>query len=146
MAWSQGKTPGGSGSTSSGTRLKRGFAANKEFQEATDKAVLAPTESSAVITQISNLYTAIAVALEKQTDNSKEIGRNASGAAPGSKELAKHISNCAKNRPGRPKQPANWRRVYLDIWMATALQDLVNRLKISLSAAFYAPERRGLYR
>ncbi|MBJ7392391.1 MAG: hypothetical protein JHC85_12550 [Chthoniobacterales bacterium] len=119
------------------------------IQDATDKAVQAPTESSEVITQISNLYTAIAAALEKQTansDNSKEIGPNASEAASGGKELAQNISSGARNRLGRPRQPACWRRVHRDSWMTTALQDLVNRFKISLPAAFYAPESRGLYR
>ena len=84
--------------------------------------------------------------MEKQTNNSKELGRNASETAAGGKELTEHISNVAKNRPGRLRQPAGWRRVQLDIWMPTALQDLVNRFKISLSAALYAPERLSLYR
>ena len=67
------------------------------IQACTVEAVGAIYQINQVITQISDLQSAIATAIEEQTVTTNEISRNVSEAARGSSEIASNISELASS-------------------------------------------------
>ena len=74
------------------------------IQTDTEAAVNAISEISAIITQINDIQTTIASAVEEQTATTNEIGRNVAEAATGSNEIAP-TSPASPAPPPTPRPP-----------------------------------------
>jgi methyl-accepting chemotaxis protein len=68
----------------------------ESIQNDTDDAVEAIGQIGAIITQISDISTAIASAVEQQAATTNEMGRNVAESADGSGEIAKNITTVAR--------------------------------------------------
>jgi len=101
------------------------------IQEDTIGAVGAIAKICGVITQISNISSIIAAAVEEQMATSNEIGRNVNEAASDSEEIAQNISSVANVAQGTTRGAKENQRAAGELArMATELQSLVAQFKI----------------
>jgi methyl-accepting chemotaxis protein len=101
------------------------------IQEDTHGAVDAIARIGEVITQISNISSTIAAAVEEQTATSNEIGRNVNEAASGSEEIAQNIASVADVAQGTTQGALDNQRAAGELArMAVELQGLVDQFKI----------------
>lgn len=101
------------------------------IQEDTNGAVDAIARIGEVITQISNISSIIAAAVEEQMATSNEIGRNVNEAASGSEEIAQNISSVANVARGTTRGAQDNQQAAGELArMATELQSLVAQFKI----------------
>ena len=101
------------------------------IQGDTTGAVQAIGQISALITQIDDVSTTIASAVEEQTATTNEIGRNITEAARGSAEIARNISGVATAADGTTKGAADTQGAARSLaTMAGQLQQLVGRFSL----------------
>jgi len=101
------------------------------IQEDTKGAVAAIAEVGAIITQISDISTTIASAVEEQTATTNEISRNATEAARGSNEIAQNIGGVASAADSTSKGANDTLGAAKSLAeMASQLQELVGQFRI----------------
>jgi methyl-accepting chemotaxis protein len=101
------------------------------IQGDTRGAVEAIEEISSIISQINDIQTSIASAVEEQTATTNEIARNVSEAARGSGEIAENITGVASAAQGTAKGAEETQRAASELaQMASALQHLVDRFQV----------------
>jgi methyl-accepting chemotaxis protein len=101
------------------------------IQADTRGAVQAIGQISAVITQIDDVSTTIASAVEEQTATTNEIGRNISEAARGASEIAKNVSAVATAAQSTAEGATSTQQAAQALrGMAAQLQALVGRFKV----------------
>ena len=101
------------------------------IQGDTTGAVHAIGQISALITQIDDVSTTIASAVEEQAATTNEIGRNISEAARGSSEIAQNIAGVAAAADGTTKGAADTQGAAQSLaTMAGQLQQLVGRFNL----------------
>jgi methyl-accepting chemotaxis protein len=100
------------------------------IQGDTRGAIGAIAQISSVITQIDDLQTAIAAAVEEQTATTNEIGRNVSEAAKGTTEIAQNISGVATAARSTSAGSGETQKAAGELArMATTLQGLVGQFR-----------------
>jgi methyl-accepting chemotaxis protein len=100
------------------------------IQTDTKSAVDAIAQISAIISQINDIQSTIASAVEEQTATTSEISRNVGEAALGSSEIAKNVLNVAQAARGTTEGAANTKSSADELSrMATDLQRLVTKLR-----------------
>jgi methyl-accepting chemotaxis protein len=100
------------------------------IQEDTTAAVRAIGEIGGIITQINDIQTTIASAVEEQTATTNEIGRNVTEAAKGSAEIAQNITGVAQAAHETSGGAQNSQQAAAELArMASELQQLVGQFK-----------------
>jgi hypothetical protein len=101
------------------------------IQEDTRAAVSAIAEVGTIITQISNISTTIASAVEQQTATTNEINRNATEVSRGAGEIARNISGVTGAAESTSKGASDTMSAAVGLAkMASQLQELVGRFRI----------------
>ncbi len=101
------------------------------IQGDTHGAVEAIGEISAVISQINDISTTIASAVEEQTATTNEIGRNVTEAAKGCGEITENITGVAKAAKDTSAGIGQTQKASQELSkMATDLQNLVGKFKV----------------
>jgi len=106
------------------------------IQADTGSAVAAIREITDIVSQINDISTAIAAAVEEQTATTAEISRNVSEAARGSSEIAQNVTSVAQSAQDTTAGANSTRDAATELRrMAAELQDMVGRFRVE------APER-----
>jgi methyl-accepting chemotaxis protein len=101
------------------------------IQGDTKRAVDAIKEITDIVTQINEISTAIATAVEQQTATTTEISRNVSEAARGSSEIAQNITAVAQAAQDTTAGATSTREAAADLLrMATELQEMVGKFRV----------------
>jgi methyl-accepting chemotaxis protein len=100
------------------------------IQRSASGAAAAIEQISTIITQIHDISTTIATAVEEQTATTNEIGRNVTEAAKGSTEIADHIAAVARTTRNASDGARESQQAALELArMAATLQSLVSSFK-----------------
>jgi methyl-accepting chemotaxis protein len=106
------------------------------IQGDTQAAVSAIGEISGIITQIDDISSAIASAVEKQTATSNEIGRSVGEAAKGTREIAGNISSVAKAAENTKSAATDTQKASNALAQTSSrLETLVGRFKLQNQSA-----------
>jgi methyl-accepting chemotaxis protein len=101
------------------------------IQTDTRGAVQAISEIGSIITQISDIQTTIASAVEQQTATTNEMNRNVAAAARGSQEISENVAAVAQAASETTTGASDTDRAASELArMATDLQALVGRFKV----------------
>jgi methyl-accepting chemotaxis protein len=101
------------------------------IQTDTRGAVVAISEIGSIITQISDIQTTIASAVEEQTATTNEMNRNIVAAARGSAEISENVQGVAQAATETTTGAADTDRAASELArMASELQGLVGRFKV----------------
>jgi len=113
------------------------------IQADTGSAVAAIREITDIVSQINDISTAIAAAVEEQTATTAEISRNVSEAARGSSEIAQNVTSVAQSAQDTTAGANSTRDAAAELRrMAAELQDMVAKFRIGAEARDTAPTNR----